>query len=119
NRLIRERRPGLIVIDSFKALAVYATGAEFRRFLHDLAGHLSVFPASSFWVGEYDVEEIAGAPEFAVADAIIYLATPRVAERETRALRVLTLRGSAFAPGRHAYRVAEHGLDVSARLAHS
>ncbi len=54
NGLIKERRPGLIVIDSFRALAAYATGAEFRRFLHDLAGHLSVIPASSFWVGEYD-----------------------------------------------------------------
>jgi circadian clock protein KaiC len=119
NRLIRERRPGLIVIDSFRALAAYATGAEFRRFLHDLAGHLSVIPASSFWVGEYDAEEIADAPEFAIADAIIGLATTRVAERETRALRVLKMRGSAFAPGRHAYRVSENGIDVFPRLADS
>ncbi len=108
--LFKERRPGIVVIDSFKALSAYAAGADFRRFLHNLAGHLSAYPASSFWVGEYSEDEIASAPEFAVADAIIGLSTTRAAERETRSLRVLKLRGSQFAPGRHAYRIAEHGI---------
>jgi circadian clock protein KaiC len=115
--LIKERRPGLIVVDSFKALSAYAAGAQFRRFLHDFAGHLSAFPASSFWVGEYGEDEIAAAPEFAVADAIIGLSTTRAAERETRSLRILKLRGSEFAPGKHAYRVTENGIDVFPRLA--
>jgi circadian clock protein KaiC len=115
--LIKERRPGIIAIDSFKALSAYAAGAEFRGFLHDLARHVSVFPASSLWVGEYDEDEIAAAPEFAVADAIIALSTTRAAEREARSLRILKLRGSDFAPGSHAYRVTENGLDVFPRLA--
>ncbi len=115
--LIKERRPGIIVIDSFKALSAYAEAAEFRRFLHDFAGHLSAFPASSFWIGEYGEEEIAVAPEFAVADAIISLSTTRASERETRSLRVLKLRGSEFAPGQHAYRLSANGIDVFPRLA--
>lgn len=36
--LIKERRPGILVIDSFKALSACAEAAEFRRFLHDFAG---------------------------------------------------------------------------------
>ena len=60
--LIKERRPGIIVIDSFKALRPMRDAAEFRRFLHDFAGRLSAFPASSFWIGEYGEEEIADAP---------------------------------------------------------
>jgi len=115
--LIKERRPGMIVIDSFKALSAYAEAAEFRHFLHDFAGHLSAFPASSFWIGEYGEDEIAAAPEFAVADAIISLSTTRAAERETRSLRVLKLRGSEFAPGEHAYRLSANGIDVFPRLA--
>jgi circadian clock protein KaiC len=115
--LIKERRPGMIVIDSFKALSAYADAVEFRRFLHDFAGHLSAFPASSFWLGEYGEDEIAAAPEFAVADAIISLATTRAAERESRSLRVLKLRGSEFAPGKHAYRLSADGIDVFPRLA--
>jgi len=115
--LIKERRPGMIVIDSFKALSAYADAVEFRRFLHDFAGHLSAFPASSFWLGEYGEDEIAAAPEFAVADAIISLATTRAAERESRSLRILKLRGSEFAPGKHAYRLSADGIDVFPRLA--
>ena len=115
--LIKERRPGIMVIDSFKALSAYAEAAEFRRFLHDFAGHLSAFPVSSFWIGEYGEEEIAVAPEFAVADAIISLTTTRASERETRSLRVLKLRGSEFAPGQHAYRLSANGIDVFPRLA--
>jgi circadian clock protein KaiC len=115
--LIKERRPGLMVVDSFKALSAYAGGADFRRFLHRLAARLSAFPVASFWVGEYAEDEIAAAPEFAVADAIIALATMRAAERETRSLRILKLRGSDFAPGKHAYRVTASGIAVFPRLA--
>ena len=115
--LIKERRPSIIVIDSFKALSAYAEGAEMRPFLHELAGRLSASPLSSFWVGEYDAEEIGKAPEFAIADAIISLTTTRTAQREGRWLRIMKLRGSQFAPGQHAYRLSADGLDVFPRLA--
>ena len=50
--------PGIVVIDSFKALRTFAADdAEFRRFLHDLAGRLSVLAVSSLWVGEYEPGE--------------------------------------------------------------
>ena len=53
--LLRERRPGIVVIDSFKALRDYADGiGDFRRFLHTLGGRLSVLAMTSFWVGEYE-----------------------------------------------------------------
>ena len=117
-RLIRERRPGMIVIDSFKALTAYATSQEhFRRFLHDAAALLSAFPVSSFWIGEYDRAEISDRPEFAVADAILSLSTTRTVDLETRVFEVLKLRGSGFAPGRHSYRLSGDGLDVFPRLA--
>ena len=87
---LRERRPALMVIDSFKALRAYAADdGTFRRFLHDVAGHLSAMPVTSFWVGEYAGAETAEAPEFAVADAIVSLGTDRAGERETRVLQVL------------------------------
>lgn len=115
--LLRERRPSMVVIDSFKALSSYADGSEFRRFLHELAGRLSVFPVSCFWVGEYGEHEISEAPEFAVADAVVELSTARIGERETRLLRVLKLRGSDAASGAHGYRISSHGIDVFPRLA--
>ena len=118
DQLIKEHHPGLVVIDSFRALHAFAPDqAEFRRFLHDLAGRLTALAASSFWVGEYGAADSSDAPEFAVADAIIALGTTRIAERETRILQIRKLRGSGFAAGEHAYRITAAGLDVFPRLA--
>jgi circadian clock protein KaiC len=116
--LIRTRQPGIIVVDSFKAMYPYAEDAgAFRRFLHDLAGMLSAYPVTSLWIGEYAETDIAAAPEFAVADAIIALGTYRTAEREARQLQVLKLRGGDYRSGRHAYRISADGLAVYPRLA--
>jgi circadian clock protein KaiC len=116
--LMREHRPGLVVIDGFKALHPFATDeGEFRRYLHDLAGRLTAMAASAFWVGEYAADQAQDAAELAVADAIIALSTKRRAERETRVLRVLKLRGSGFSSGEHLYRITPDGLDVFPRLA--
>lgn len=116
--LLRERRPGLVVIDSFKAIRPYAAGdAEFRRFLHRLTGLLSAFPVTSLWVGEYEPEEITTAPEFAVADAIISFTSRRTAERSTRLLQVLKLRGGDFLSGGHGYRLSADGIAAYPRFA--
>src|SRR4051794_1482996 len=115
--LLRECRPGVVVIDSFKAIRDYAEGTgQFRRFLHELAGRLSVLAVTSFWVGEYERESME-APEFAVADAIVSLSVERTAEREMRVLQVLKLRGSNFLSGKHAYRISGKGVEVFPRLA--
>jgi circadian clock protein KaiC len=117
-QILKEQQPGYVVIDSFKALRPFASDeAEFRRFLHDLAGRLTAVAATSFWIGEYDRRQAADAPEFAVADAIIALHANRTAERELRVLQVLKLRGSGFRTGEHAYRIGPDGLDVFPRLA--
>jgi circadian clock protein KaiC len=116
--LIKQHHPGLVAIDSFKALHAFAADErEFRRFLHDLAGRLTAMAASSFWVGEYDASDSTDAPEFAVADAIIALSIRRMSERQTRILQILKLRGSGFAAGEHSYRISAAGLDVFPRLA--
>jgi circadian clock protein KaiC len=115
---VRERRPGLIVIDSFKALQAFAADyGEFRKFLHELAGRLGAFPTASLWVGEYEDAEIASMAEFAVADAILSLTTERVGQREARFFQVKKLRGSAFRSGQHAYRLSASGLHLFPRLA--
>jgi circadian clock protein KaiC len=117
-RMVRERQPGLIVIDSFKALQAFAADyGEYRKFLHELAGRLGAFPAASLWVGEYEDAEIVSMAEFAVADAILSLSTERVGQREARFLQVKKLRGSAFRSGQHAYRLTAEGLRLFPRLA--
>jgi circadian clock protein KaiC len=118
NGLLKEHAPGIVVIDSFKALRSFAADdAEFRRFLHEIAGRLTVVAVSSLWVGEYEPSEATDSPEFAVADGVIGLETRRTAERSTRYLSVRKLRGSDFRSGDHVYRITAGGLVVFPRLA--
>jgi circadian clock protein KaiC len=116
--VLRDRHPGVVVIDSFKALRTLAgSDAEFRRFLHQLARRLTAFPVASLWVGEYEPAEAATSPEFAVADAIVELTAVPQGQRELRSLHVRKLRGSGFLSGQHAYRVTPQGLRLFPRLA--
>lgn len=116
--LIKQHRPGIVVIDSFKALRTFAPNdADFRRFLHDLAGRLTAIAVSSLWVGEYEPGEATDSPEFAVADAVIGLEIKRTLERSIRYLSVRKLRGSDFLSGDHVYRITSDGLIVFPRLA--
>lgn len=114
---IKARRPGVIAIDSFRALSAYADPREFRTFLAELADCLTAFPMSAFWVGEYTPDDIADAPEFAVADSIVSLSREDRGVREFRFLQVLKLRGSGFLTGKHACRLTADGIDVFPRLA--
>ena len=114
---IKARRPSVVAIDSFRALAAYADERQFRTFLADLADCLTAFPMSTFWVGEYTPEDIAEAPEFAVADSIVSLSREDLGVREFRYLQVLKLRGSGFMSGKHACRLTADGVDVYPRLA--
>ena len=100
--VLRERHPGILIIDSFKALAAYAaTHRDFRSFLFELAADTSAVAGSSFWLGEYDLDTISGEPEAAVADSILGLGHRRSGERSSRVLEVIKLRGSNYLSGRH------------------
>jgi len=115
--LIKERRPGLMVIDSFKALHAFSPSVmEFRSALSLLAGVLSSLAITSFFVGEYAAEETATLPEFAVVDSIVELVLKKHGTTDVRYLRVSKLRGSAFAVGEHAFRIGADGLELFPRL---
>jgi circadian clock protein KaiC len=116
--VLRERHPGILIIDSFKALAAYApTGRDFRSFLFELAADTSAVAGSSIWLGEYDLDTISGEPEAAVADSIVGLGYHRSGERSSRLLEVIKLRGSNYLSGQHAYRISAAGLNAFPRLA--
>ncbi|HWE56570.1 MAG TPA: ATPase domain-containing protein [Acidimicrobiales bacterium] len=118
--LLKVHRPGVVVIDSFKALNSFAPDeATFRRFLRDLAGRVTALAVSSVWVGEYEPTTSANTAEFAVADAVISLETRRTAERSARLLTVRKHRGSDFLSGDHLYRITPQGLRIFPRLADS
>ena len=115
---LKEMRPGIVVIDSFKAFHAFAKNeSDFRLFLYALSRRLTAGAVTSMWNAPYTREQAQDAAEFAVADAVISLDTKKTAEREVRVLQVLKLRGSGFQSGEHTYRISSAGLDVFPRLA--
>lgn len=109
--------PKIIVIDSFKAIHDLSTSLpEMRRMLFEVAGLLTAYETTAFFVGEYNAEQIATYPEFAVADGMVELTRHKLGTRDERFLRVLKLRGSGYLEGLHAFRITPAGLDVFPRL---
>ena len=117
SELLLERRPRVIVIDSFKALnELFETEHERRTILFDLASVLTAYQCTTFFVGEYSPEMMTELPEFAIADSIIMLLKHSTGVREQRFLKVEKLRGSASIPGMHAFNISEDGILLYPRL---
>ena len=115
--LLRERRPGLLVLDSFKAIQdMHPSLPDRRRWLHQIAGLLSAYRLTTLWLGEYGVDEVVRQPEFAVADGIIEFVKAPAGRHDRRYLRVHKLRGSDFRAGAHALGISKGGLQAWPRL---
>jgi circadian clock protein KaiC len=118
DRFLKEIKPGVIVIDSFRAFHAMAPDVStFRQFLYELTRRLSAAATTSIWNAPYSRTEAVAEAEFAVADGIIALDIKQVAEREVRVMQVMKLRGSAYLSGEHGYRVTSSGISVFPRLA--
>lgn len=117
-RFLKELRPGMVVIDSFRAFhAVASSATAFRRFLYGLTRLLSASATTAVWNAPYTREQAPEEAEFAVADGIIALDIKQLGSREVRVLQVLKLRGSSYRSGEHSYRITDAGFDVFPRLA--
>lgn len=115
--IITTQKPKIIVIDSFKAIHDLSDSVpEMRRMLYEMAGLLTAFDTTAFFVGEYSADQVAMYPEFAVADGMIELARSKLGTRDERFLRVLKLRGSHYLEGLHGFRITSDGLEVYPRL---
>ena len=118
DRFLKEVRPGVVVIDSFRAFhAVAPDITRFRQFLYGVTRMLTAAATTSIWNAPYSRAQAVEEAEFAVADAIIALDIKRIKERELRVLQVMKLRGSGFLSGEHAYRITDAGFAVFPRLA--
>jgi len=109
-----ESRPSVIVIDSSKALHE-SEGPGFRRAVYELASRVAHTDAVLILVGEYDEEDMRTAAEFAVADAIVFLANESAGYKDRRWLRIAKLRGSDYLGGRHSFRIGESGIALYPR----
>ncbi len=117
DQLVRDNRPEVVVIDSFKALRdAIPDPLAFREFTSDLAIRLSAWEVTSLLLGEYSAEDVREGPEFAIADGIIYLYGTEEAEKQKRFLRVMKMRGTSYYSGEHYFRIGVDGITVYPRM---
>ncbi|MDQ2937699.1 MAG: hypothetical protein M3R67_09335 [Acidobacteriota bacterium] len=115
--MLVQRKPRLVVIDSFKALnELIDTPHERRTILFDLASVLTAYKCTTFLIGEYSEKMMTDLPEFAIADAILLLLKQATGVREQRFLKVEKLRGSGSSPGMHAFNISRNGIVIFPRL---
>jgi len=118
DRHLRQVRPAIVVIDSFRAFQAMASDVgSFRQFLYGLVRRLTAAAVTTIWNAPYTREQAEAEAEFAVADGIIALDIQQMAEREVRVVQVMKLRGSGYRSGEHTYRISQDGLEVFPRLA--
>jgi circadian clock protein KaiC len=108
--------PGIVVIDSAKALRDYVEPTAMRKTLYDFASLVAGTGVVLVLVGEYTEQEMEELPEFAVADVIIRLAYESREPVDRRWLRTIKLRGARHLEGKHAMRVSPDGIKVYPRL---
>ncbi len=114
---LTERRPKVLVFDSFKALTELAKSPEEDRLvLFDLATLLANYDCTAFLIGEYAPETMTQLPAFAIADSILSLQRRPLAGNDQRFLCVEKLRGSSSAAGLHAFSITSEGIEVFPRL---
>ncbi len=114
--MVKQIRPAVVVIDSFKAIHDLAPSvSEFRKFVYDLAVKMAGWQCTTFLIGEYTADQLESEPEFAIADGVLYLENDEQTRGGGRWLSVHKMRGSGFMPGRHSYEIDPDGLQVFPR----
>jgi len=117
DQIIKEHRPNILVIDSFKAIRnFFPSEQEFRSFVFELAARLSIWEITVFLVGEYEEEEVTTLSEFAIADGIFYLYGGEERKFQKRYLRILKMRGTDFEQGEHLFQISSTGILLFPRL---
>ena len=113
DNLVREHRPTLVVIDSFKVLTEsFPQATALRQFLLDISLRLAMWEVTTLLVGEYDAVDLRQSVELAIADGIIHLYGMEEVEQQRRYLRVMKMRGTGYFGGEHYFEIASSGITL-------
>ena len=118
-REVRSFNPGIVVVDSFRAVLRKELGAgretEAQEFVQRLAQFMSSWEATTFLIGEYSDRETPHNPVFTVADGLLWLTQNAERNSVVRKLQIVKLRGQASVPGLHTIRITGDGLQAFSR----
>jgi circadian clock protein KaiC len=121
---VQAHSPGLVFVDSFRSVVPGAAGQggdghrALQYFVQRLGVLMTSWQATTFLIGEYDVENGSN-PVFTVSDGLIWLRQSVQRNSMVRKMEVVKMRGQPTLPGLHTFRITGAGIEVFAPPAHT
>jgi len=117
-RMIKEidaSSPGLVFVDSFRALLLEARHPKgttgIQQFIQRLGIHLSGWHATAFLIEEYRSDDDPH-PVFTMADGLISLRQSVYRNSMVRQIQILKMRGQSTLPGMQTFRISSDGIRI-------
>ncbi len=112
---VREIKPGIVVLDSFKAFDDLARSKEeLRKFAYELAINLMAWETTTFLLGEYGEADIHTNPLFSIVDGLILVSQREQSGEQQRLLRVMKMRGTNHSRDEQSFLISSAGVEVFA-----
>jgi circadian clock protein KaiC len=111
---LKQFKPSMVVIDSFKVFDDLATSnEELRKFTYELTVRLMAWECTTFLIGEYNTEHLEH-PAFSAIDAIISIKQRELSGEQHRMLQVVKMRGTSHSRDEHPLVISQEGVAVYA-----
>lgn len=112
---VKQVKPAIVVIDSFKAFDDLAKSREeLRKFGYELAVNLMAWEATTFLLGEYAPHDFQTNPLFSIVDALIMASQREQSGEQQRFIQVIKMRGTEHSRDEHSFVITRHGAEVFA-----
>jgi len=112
---VKEWRPAVVVIDSFKVFDdLAASREELRKFSYQIAVQLMAWETTALFLGEYGASEYETNPLFSIVDGLIVVTQRESAGEQQRFLHVIKMRGAEHSRDEHTFSITRSGVEVYA-----
>jgi circadian clock protein KaiC len=112
---VKEFKPSIVVIDSFKVFDDLATSREEqRKFCYELAVQLMAWQTTALLLGEYEPSDLGSNPMFSIVDGLLLLSQRDQSGEQQRFLQVIKMRGTAHSRDEHPFTISSSGIEVFA-----
>lgn len=112
---VREVRPAIVVVDSFKVFDDLAKShEELRKFGYELAVHLMAWEITTFLLGEFHRHDIETNPLFSIVDGLVMVHQREQSGEQQRFLQIVKMRGTDHSRDEHSFVITDNGVEVYA-----
>jgi circadian clock protein KaiC len=110
---VKQLKPAIVVIDSFRVFAdLSSSPEEQRKFSYELAIQLMAWEATVLLLGEYGPDEMATNPMFSIVDGLVLLSQREQSGEQQRLMQIIKMRGTNHSRDEHPFMISNEGIEV-------